>query len=146
MKTILQNSASVIFSLFSAILLLACIEWLGAILHPFPADFAGTREEVMEQVANYPPLVLALIGGLGWAATMLIATWMATRFSTNRHPAFGAGIGLVLFGGAIFNMSMLPYPVWFWILNLVCLPLGIFLGVKLGLDSSERTGSSGLAS
>ena len=53
-KLILQNTGAILLSFFVAILLLAVNEWVGTVLHPFPADFAGTREEVMQHVAIYP--------------------------------------------------------------------------------------------
>ncbi len=131
-KQILQNMGAILLSLFVALFLLAGIEGIGAILHPFPADFAGTREEVMRHVENYPAMGL-FVGGLGWVVTMLAATWLATRFNANRHPAYGIGLGLLLLGGAIFNMAVLPYPLWFWALCLVSLPLGILFGIRLGM-------------
>ena len=134
-KLILQNIGAILFSIFVAIMLLAGIEWVGTILHPFSADFAGTREEVMQHVAIYPAWGL-FIGGIGWAITMIIATWLATRLSSNRQPVYGIGIGLLLLSGAIFNMAMLPYPLWFWILCLILLPLGIYFGVRLGTHNS----------
>ena len=134
-KLILRNIGAILLSIFVAIMLLAGIEWVGAILHPFPADFAGTREEVMQHVANYPTWGL-FIGGIGWAITMFTATWLATRLSSNRHPVYGIGIGLLLLSGAIFNMALLPYPLWFWILCLILLPLGIYFGVRLGTHNS----------
>ena len=130
-KLIFQNIGAILLSIFVAIMLLAGIEWVGTILHPFPEDFAGTREEVMQHVANYPTLGL-FVGGIGWAITMFIATWLATRLSSNRHPVYGIGIGLLLLSAAIFNMAMLPYPIWYWILCLILLPLGIYSGVRLG--------------
>lgn len=136
-KTVLQNMAALIASLFVSLLLLAGIEWIGAIIYPFPADFGGTSEEMMQYVANYPAWVLALLGGLGWAVTMLTATWLATRFSSGRHPAYGTGVGLLLLAAAIFNMAMLPYPIWYWIANFLLLPAGIYLGVKLGVNAAS---------
>jgi len=134
-KSIFQNVGVMFLCVFVAIALLAGIEWVGTILHPFPADFAGTREEVMQHVANYPTLGL-FVGGIGWAITVFTATWLATRLSSNRHPLYGIGIGLLLLIGAIFNMAMLPYPLWYWILCLVLLPLGIYLGVRFGMLTS----------
>lgn len=134
-KQIFQNIGSVILSFLVALFLLACIEWVGTILHPFPADFAGTRDEVMQHVANYPFFGL-FIGGLGWGITMFIATWLATRLSSSRNRAYGIGIGLILLSGALFNMAMLPYPIWYWILCMLLLPAGIFFGIRLGAQKA----------
>ena len=133
-KIVATNIGAILLSIFVALLLLAGIEWMGVILHPFPEDFAGTREEVMQHVANYPFFGLFL-GGVGWAITMFVVTWLATRLSSNRHPAYGIGIGLLLLSGAVFNMAMLPYPLWYWFLCLISLPLGIYIGVQLGKKS-----------
>jgi len=135
-KTILRSTGSILLSLLVALLLLAGIEGIGAILHPFPSDFGGSRDEVMQQVANYPILILVLLGGAGWAVTMYCATWLATRLGTYRHPAHGIGVGLLLLAAAAFNMAMLPYPAWFWILELVLLPAGIYFGVRVGMAKS----------
>lgn len=55
----------------------------------------------------------------------------ATLLSVHRHPAPGLAVGALLFGAAAFNVLLLPYPVWFVALNLILLPLMIFVGVKL---------------
>ncbi len=136
MKSILLNIAAVITSVFVGILLLAAIEFLGTILYPFPSDFAGTREEVVQHVASYPVWILALLGGVGWGFTMFIATWLATRVSINRQPRYGIGVGILLLAGAVFNMAMLPYPIWYWVLEFIVLPLGLYAGVKLGTASN----------
>ena len=94
---------------------------------------------MFEHVANYPVWVLALLGGAGWGITMLLGTWLATRLGTRRHPAHGIAVGLTLFAAVIFNMSMLPYPFWFVILDLIVLPLAIFYGIRLGRDSGGET-------
>lgn len=134
---ILRSIGSILLSLAVAILLLASIEGIGAVLYPFPADFDGTREAVAEQVANYPSLILFLVGVVGWWLTMVIACWLATRYGANRHPAHGIGVGVLLLAGALFNISQLPYPLWFTIAEVITLPLGIYAGVFLAKQRSN---------
>ena len=134
-KTILINIASVVASLMIAIVMLALIEGISAILHPWPADFGGTAEEVRAHVARYPTWVLALLGGFGWGATALAACWVATKIAAAHIKIFGYAIGAVLLAVAIFNMSMLPYPLWLWPTVLILRPAGAHLGVSL---ASER--------
>ena len=54
-----------------------------------------------------------------------------TRLGTARHPAHGIVVGALLLSLAAFNMAMLPYPIWFPIVNVVTFPLGTILGVRL---------------
>ena len=44
-------------------------------------------------------------------------------------------VGLLLLSGVLFNISMLPYPMWFKIVNVIVIPLAIVSGVYL---SSRR--------
>ena len=132
LNSILRSIGSVVLSLIIAFALVAGIEGVSAVLHPFPEDFGGTREEIVAHVANYPTLLLAFLGIAGWGATMFISTWLATRLGSGRHPAHGFGVGLFLLAMVVLNMSMLPYPLWFWVLNLVVLPFSMYFGTTLG--------------
>ncbi len=131
-KTALQSNGSILLSLVTAFLLVAGVEGLSAILHPWPADFAGTSEEIVRQVETYPTWVLAFLGGVGWGGTMFISAWLATRLGSNRKPIHGYLVGVILIAAVIFNISMLPYPTWYSLLNLVVLPTALYFGVRFG--------------
>lgn len=131
-NSIARSIGSVALALIVAFALVVAVEGLSALLHPWPEDFAGIPEEVMAQVATYPTWVLAFLAGAGWGSTMLISTFLATRFGANRHPAHGYGVGLFLLAMVIFNMSMLPYPNWLWVLNLLVLPTAAYFGTRFG--------------
>ena len=62
----------------------------------------------------------------------MVSSWLATRIGLKRHPAHGIVAGSILLLLAVVNMAMLPYPIWFWILNLVVFPVCFCLGAKLG--------------
>ena len=131
-KTTLQSIGAILLGLVVAILLAAGLEGLSAILHPWPADFAGTSEEIATQVETYPAWALALLGGGGWGGTTFVSTWLATRLGSKRRPIHGYFVGVLLISAVIFNIWMLPYPTWFSLLNLVVLPTTLYLGVRLG--------------
>ena len=131
LTTALRSIGAILLSLVTALLFAAGLEGLSAILHPWPADFAGTNEEIVRQGETYPTWALALLGGVGWGATMFISVWLATRLGSNRNPIHGYVVGVILIAAAIFNISMLPYPTWFSLLNLVVLPAALYCGVRL---------------
>ena len=131
-KAALQSTGAILLSLLIALLLVVGLEGLSAILHPWPADFAGTSEEIAMQVETYPAWLLALLGGVGWGGTMFVSAWLATRLGSNRKPIHGFLVGVILISAVIFNISMLPYPIWFSLLNLVVLPTTLYCGVRLG--------------
>jgi hypothetical protein len=128
---ILRSAGAIIAALILATLSIIAVEYMSSILHPFPpgsdpTDLATCRAHV----ARYPAGVL-LLASLGWGIGTLASSWLATRLGTRRHAAHGIAVGLVLLALAVVNMSMLPYPVWFWILNLILLPACFCFGAGL---------------
>ena len=134
---IIRSTAAVILSLFIALVLVVAVEGFSAIVHPFPPEFAGSYEEMVAHVANYPGWVLAICA-LMYGATTFISAWLATRLGATRHPAHGYGVGAFLILAVIYNMSQLPYPLWFEVLVLLLFPLGIYWGVKLGRGETDH--------
>lgn len=129
---ILKSFSAVVLSIVVACVLFMVLEGISSILHPWPEDFGGTMEEIERQVETYPAWVLALLGGVGYGTTMLVCTLIATRVGHNRNPTFGYGVGLFLFAMVVFNMTMLPYPAWFWVLMFTVLPPAAYFGTRLG--------------
>ena len=130
-RSIMRSVGSVLFGLVVALVLIIALEGVSAVLHPFPPEFDGTPDELAEHVARYPGWILAVVI-VAWGTTTFIGAWLATRLGTGRHPAHGIAVGLLLLLAVIFNMYLLPYPIWFEVLNLVVFPLGTFYGAKLG--------------
>jgi hypothetical protein len=112
--------------------LIVGIEVFSSIVHPFPPEVDPTDYEACKaHVARYPAWALLLVV-LGWGLTTFLSAWLATRLGSGRHRAHGIVAGSILPALAVMNMSMLPYPIWFWASNLVIFPLGFYWGAKLG--------------
>ena len=126
----LKSFGAIFLSLLVAFGLITGVEGLSSILHPWPEGFSGTSAEINLHVQNYPSWVLAFLGGVGWGSATLISTFVATRFGHKRNPLHGYGVGFLLVVLAVFNMILLPYPSWFWFLNLTVLPAAAFCGTS----------------
>jgi hypothetical protein len=131
-RSIARSVIAVVLALIVALALIIGIEVMSSILHPLPPGLDPADLEVLKgHVVRYPPWGLLLVG-LGWGLTTLLSAWLATRLGSGRHPAHGILVGSILLSAAIANMLMLPYPMWFWILNLVVFPASFCLGARLG--------------
>jgi hypothetical protein len=84
-------------------------------------------EEMCRHVEKFPPWVLAVVVP-AWAVTALVSTWTAQRVG-NLYSA--AIVGLLLLAAVVFNVSKLPYPIWFKIGNLILIPIAIVAGSRL---------------
>ena len=78
-------------------------------------DFAATQEETCAHVARYPASVLALVVP-AWALAAFAGTWIAQRIGGRPTALF---VGLLLATAVLFNVSMLPYPIWFKIASVI---------------------------
>ena len=130
--TVLRSVGAVLGGLVVAAVLVVGVEVFSSIVHPFPPDVDPNDYEVCKaHVAQYPAWVLA-VAVLAWGLTTFASAWLATRLGPGRHRAHGVMVGLILLALAVLNMSMLPYPIWFWVSNMFVFPLGFSLGAKLG--------------
>ena len=129
--SLLRSVGSVIAGMVVAFVPIIAAENFSSIYHPFPPGVDPSDLEVCRaHVARYPTWILA-VGATFWATAPLAGAWLATRLGTARHPAHGIVVGAILLALAAFNMALLPYPVWFPIVNVVTFPLGTMLGVRL---------------
>ncbi len=129
---LMRSVGAIVASLVVATVLIIAVEAVSAIFYPFPPGVDTSDIEVVKtHVANCPHWVLAL-AVVGWGGTVFASAWLATRLGAGRHPAHGIAVGSLLFLAAAFNMFMLPYPIWFEIVNLLIFPLAIFGAVKVG--------------
>lgn len=125
MTGIVRGVGAIAAGLAAAFVLIVGVEFYSAIVHPLPPGFGETMEEMCRHVANYPAWVLATVVPL-WALTALAGTWIAGRIG---NRACAVIVGLVLIAALAFNLSMLPYPLWFKIAELVTVPVAALLGV-----------------
>jgi hypothetical protein len=125
-KRFLRTLGAAFIGLFLAFVLIVGVEGFGAVVHPLPKDFGGTTEEICRHVERYPQWVLAVVVPM-WAVAALVSTWIARRIGN----LYSSGIvGLLLLSALVFNISKLPYPIWFKVVNLIVIPAAIVAGSR----------------
>jgi len=125
MKSVFRTLLAVIIGVALAFVLVIAVEWFGAVVHPIPADFNGN---IGEYVRRYPHWILAIVV-FAWSATSTAATWVASRIG-NRIA--GAVVALLLAGALVFNVTRLPYTMWFKVAVLIAVPAACLLGIRYG--------------
>lgn len=136
MKNIIRVIGSCIASFVAVFVLLVLVEGFSAIVHPTPAGFTGTMEEMCDHVANYPAWVLALVVPM-WGFIAFIGTWLAGRLGGRISAIL---IAVLLLAGAACNISMLPYASWFKLVQ----PLAILAGIAYAFYLLNRPARSTL--
>jgi hypothetical protein len=139
MKTALRALAAVLAGLLVSFILVVAVELFSAVVHPLPEDFGGTIEEMCRHVQRYPHWVLAVVVP-AWAVAAFVSTWTAQRIGNLYSSAI---VGLLLLTALVFNISQLPYPIWFKIVNLLVIPTAMVAGSRLSIrHKTEGTGEA----
>ena len=130
--SIVRNMGAFVAGIALALVFIVGTEWVWAMLFPFPPGVDPNDMQACKAHLAQLPASAFPIASVGWGLSTLSGTWVATGLGTGRHPAHGLIVGIILLVAALLNMLMLPYPIVFWITNLIVLPAGIWIGVKLG--------------
>lgn len=125
MKSVGRTLLAVVAGMALAFALVVAVELFSSVVHPFPADFNGN---IGEHVQRYPHWVLGMVV-LAWGATSTAATWVASRVGGRLA---GIVVALLLAWALIFNLTMLPYTVWFKTVMLCAFPIACLLGIRYG--------------
>ncbi len=142
MVKVIRAALSIVAGLTLAGGLVVAVEVCSNVVYPPPPDFKGTQEEMCAHVAGYPKWVLAIVV-VAWSAAVLASTWLATRLG---WLIPGLVVALVLQSALVFNVSMLPYPMWFKVTVLPCVAIACILGIRLPAGPRpEQGGEAGLA-
>ena len=128
MRSALTTLLAVVSGLALALALVVGVELFSALVHPMPADL---EENIPEHVRRYPNWVLGVVV-LAWGATSTAATWVASRLGGRLA---GTVVALLLAWALIFNVSQLPYTMWFKIVMIGVFPITCLVGIASGLDA-----------
>src|SRR5262245_43983050 len=129
MKAALRTLAAVLAALVATFIVLVAVELFSGVVHPVPEDFGGTTEEMCRHVERYPHWVLAVVFP-AWAAAAFVGTWTAKKIGNLYSFAI---VSLLLLAALVFNISNLPYPMWFKIANLLVIPVAFVAGGRFSM-------------
>jgi hypothetical protein len=131
MKFAVRTLLAVVAGMALAFALVVAVEFFSSVVHPFPPGFdPNAPGAIPAHVQRYPGWVLA-VAGLMWGATAAAATSAASRIG---GQLAGAVVTLLLAAALAFNLTMLPYVMWFKI----AMPATFFVACLLGIRYGRR--------
>ena len=128
MKSAVRTLLGIVAGMALAFALVVAVEFFSSVVHPFPATFDGN---IPAPVRRYPGWVLAVVV-LMWGAAAAAATWVASRIGGRLA---GGLITLLLASALAFNLSMLPYVMWFKAAMPAAFVVACLLGIRTGTRS-----------
>ena len=132
MITFLRALLGIFLGAVAVFVLVMAVEMFSSVVHPFPEGMdLNDMEEMCEHVARYPDWVLAAVVGL-WGFSAFLGTWIAQKVGS--YWASGVEAALILWA-VLFNLSMLPYAVWFKVVMPMAVVVAIAGALRLARPS-----------
>ena len=110
------------------------VELIGHTIYPTPADLDVGNLDVMRAYIDTLPLGALLTVAIAWFVGSLGGCFVACKFGSARPLVYALVVGGFMFAGAVFNLLIIPHPLWFSALGIV----GIFVGAWLGMTLGRR--------
>ena len=114
-------------SMMLALALVVAVEVWSAVVHPLPPDFDQSMDAMCRHVSRYPAWVLAAVVPL-WSGIAYVSCGMARRLGS---VLVGWLVGILLVAAVVWNVSMLPYPIWFKGIMGVVMPVTVYLALRV---------------
>ncbi len=112
------------------------IERVGHSLYPFPEGLKPTDIEGFKTYVENLPFMGKFIVILGYALGALLSGFVATKVANNNKPTAAIICGIIFMFFTIYNMVVLPTPIWFWVLGIAVWGL-VLVGYKLALNKNR---------
>lgn len=112
------------------------IETLNHMMYPYPDGMKPNDMEGFKSYIETLPFLGKFMVIVGYAVGALISGFIATKISKDGKPTAAIICGIVFLVFTIYNMTVLPTPIWFWILGILVWTL-VLAGYKLALNKKQ---------
>ncbi|SUX48988.1 hypothetical protein [Chryseobacterium indoltheticum] len=109
------------------------IETINHLMFPYPEGIKPTDMEEFKAYVQTLPFLGKFMVIIGYAVGALVAGFISTKISKDGKPTAAIICGIVFLVFTIYNMTVLPTPIWFWILGVLVWIL-VLAGYKLALN------------
>ncbi|WP_426474596.1 hypothetical protein [Chryseobacterium balustinum] len=112
------------------------IETLNHMMYPYPDGMKPNDMEGFKSYIKTLPFLGKFMVIVGYAVGALVSGFIATKISKDGKSTAAIICGIVFLVFTIYNMTVLPTPIWFWILGILVWIL-VLAGYKLALNKKQ---------
>lgn len=109
------------------------VETLNHNLYPFPVGMKANDMDSFKLYVETLPFLGKFLVIVGYALGALVSGFVSTKIAKNGKSTAAIICGLIFLSFTIYNMIVLPTPIWFWILGILVWIL-VLAGYKLALN------------
>jgi hypothetical protein len=134
MRALMRTIGVVLLGVITAVVIVAVVEAINSRIYPLPAGVDPNNAKALKEVIATLPLGALLMVLLGWWLGALGGGWLAARLAGRLDMLHGLVVAVIILSAAIFNLLMLPHPIWFWVAAVLGIPLGGYIGTRSGAN------------
>lgn len=112
------------------------VETLNHIMYPYPEGMKPNDMESFKSYVETLPFLGRFMVIVGYAVGALVSGFIATKVSKDGKPTAALICGIIFLVFTIYNMTVLPTPIWFWVLGILVWTL-VLAGYKLALNKKK---------
>lgn len=112
------------------------MEALGHFLYPLPAGVEPTNVEAFKAYVSTLPFAALLLVLVGYSLGAVVSGFISTKIANDGKNRYAIICGVFFLLATVYNMIMLPTPVWFWVLGILLWGL-VLIGYKLALNNTK---------
>ncbi len=102
----------ILAGLMVAMLLVMAADLLSTAIHPPPAGFDYRDPAQVRAHAATVPLASLIVLLVGYNLAAFVGGWVASRAGKGAERVH-ASVGIVVLLGTLFNLTIIPHPLWF---------------------------------
>ena len=122
----IKNVIANIVGIFCAMLVISTVEWLSHLIFPVPSEYNLQIVDSLKQYLATRSAGELLLVPIGWAMGSFIGGLATSLYHPAKKIRNTMIVSCILMTLGIFNMVMIPHPLWFWIIGVLSfIPFGM---------------------
>lgn len=123
----IRKILAVLGGLVSGGIVISLVEMVARQLHPLPAGIKMDDLAAMAEHASKAPLSAQIAVLMGYVLGAITAGYVSTIIAKDGKKTYALLCAVLFLLATIINLSMIPTPIWFWIIALLLwIPLALF--------------------
>jgi hypothetical protein len=130
-KALVQNVVAAVLGAISGGVAIMLVQRINVSLYPAPEGFNWADKQAVAEFFKTLPPAAFLVVLFGYLVGVTVGAWVAGKLSANAAHRQALLVTILFFAASVMNLLSLPHPIWFWVANLVIVPVAGSLALRL---------------
>jgi uncharacterized protein YacL len=129
----LRKILAVIAGMISGGIGVGIVQTIGHYFYPMPQGMKSDDMEAMKNYVENAPFMALFFVIISYAAGAFVSGFVSTKIANDGKKIYALICGIIFLIQSIYMMSLLPTPLWFWVLGILSWIL-VLVGYKVALN------------